>query len=131
MDNPQNAYTAYTGSNLFTNVGRSALASVIAGNSVSAPNYIILGIGSNSASEAGASGLNAEIFRKRVSTRELAGTSARYISIYNSIEANGLLTELGLTNQATGGQLFAIANTDIQKTTAVQLYVTWFVNILN
>ena|SRR3990167_1979163 len=132
---PNKPWTAFTGHNLFTNVGRSALATVLVGvpNSITYPDWIAIGTGTASATANAATGLQFEINRSQVTTRELrTQVTARFVASYGTTEGNGTIAELGLFSQSGVGTgvMFAIASASVVKNSSNQMQVTWMIGIL-
>lgn len=89
-----------------TNDGLGAIA-VIVGNSGTVPTHFAIGSGNTAASTSDTS-LEHEYDRNEVTSRDLTiAKSVTWIGDFSSTEVSGLaLTEFGLLNSGTGGDLF-------------------------
>jgi len=123
--------------NVTCTVGMESVASRLAGGSTGLITYMGLGTGSvdgGNAPSAGDTTLNDELYRKQISTATVDSVEVTFRTFYNTSEAIGTLTEIGLfgddaTATVDTGTLFARVAFSKEKTDQETLTVDWAVTI--
>lgn len=113
--------------------GKNSLASRLAGAEKGQVTYFAVGVGDTSggnAPDVSDTALNDELIRKQISVRSSVGNVAYFRVFFNTSEANGTLTEIGLFGDDASatpdsGTLFARAGIDKTKTDAETLTIDW------
>lgn len=123
--------------NVECTAGKNSLASRMAGAEKGQVTYLAVGTGDTSAGNApGASdvALNNELVRKQISVRSSTSNTANFRVFFNTSEANGTLTEIGLFGDDASitpdsGTLFARAAINKTKTNAETLTIDWSLDV--
>lgn len=118
-------------SNLVVLPGRNQIATALYSGTITPPSRMALGTGSSAVTSAD-SALANEIWRDVFAAKTLASASVTYKYFLTSLEANGnTLTEAGLFNAVSGGDLFArvLFTNDIPKTSGITVLFAWTITI--
>jgi hypothetical protein len=118
-------------------VGKNSLASRMVGAEKGQVTYFAVGTGASTGGDApdvSDTELNTELERKQISVRSATGNTANFRVFFNTSEANGVLTEIGLFGDdasitADSGTLFARAVIDKTKTSAETLTIDWSLDV--
>jgi len=118
-------------------VGKNSLASRMAGAEKGQVTYFAIGTGDVSggnAPDVSDVALVDELIRKQISVRSSTGNTANFRIFFNTSEANGTLTEIGLFGDDASitpdsGTLFARAVIDKTKTSAETLTIDWSLDV--
>jgi hypothetical protein len=128
--------TRWTGHNLVTTAGKTAMADALRGNEVSNRGIITYCAMGTSAVAPNASdtALTTEIGRKAISVRTASGNVATFQIFFTTAEVNGVLREAGLfgdsaSDTANSGTLFCKTAINRTKTSADTLTLSWAVTI--
>lgn len=114
----------WEGHNIYTNVGYQRLAAWLAGQAASAPAYIAVGNG-NGSFDGTETALYAEVLRKPITSQSVQNLyTVRLVAVFAGNEANRTLTETGVLDAASGGNLFAHAALNIAKSGQI-MNVVW------
>lgn len=122
--------------NLFVTAGKVSIAKRMSGvdtNSMGQVTYMAVGT-TNTAANIADTTLVTEIFRKQISTRSYSTTSAAFRTFFNTDEANGVLTEVGLfgddaSSTADSGTLYARRVISRTKTSSETLTIDWTLTV--
>jgi hypothetical protein len=117
--------------------GKNSLALRMVGAEKGQVTYFAVGTGDTSggnAPDASDTALNDELTRKQISVRSATGNTANFRVFFNTSEANGTLTEIGLFGDdasvtADSGTLFARASISKTKTSAETLTIDWSLDV--
>lgn len=123
--------------NISCTAGAESLVARMVGANRGQVTYFAVGTGAVTGGDEPAIGdttLETELFRKQISVRSSSGTTASFRIFFNTSEAIGSLTEIGLfgddaTVTADSGVLFARAAESISKTSSETLTIDWSLDI--
>ncbi len=123
--------------NISCTVGAESLAARMVGAERGQVTYFAVGTGTVSGANVptiGDTKLHTELFRKQISVRSSSGATASFRIFFNTSEANGSITEIGLFGDAASatadsGVLFARAAESITKTSSETLTIDWSLDI--
>lgn len=109
---------------VFTTTGKEEIMKWMAGDSSTAPTHIATGVGTISANESDSS-LGSEVGREAINSTSRDGKKVTYTITLDSLQLNGNdLTEVGLLNASTNGDLFQRSVfAAISKTNAFEIQV--------
>lgn len=123
--------------NISCTAGAESLTARMVGANRGQVTYFAVGTGAVTGADTPAVGdtkLHTELFRKQISVRSSTGTTASFRIFFNTGEAIGSITEIGLFGDAASatadsGVLFARAAESITKTSLETLTIDWSLGI--
>lgn len=123
--------------NISCTAGAESLVARMVGAERGQVTYFAVGTGAVTGGDVPAVGdttLETELFRKQISVRSSSGTTASFRIFFNTSEANGSITEIGLFGDnasaaADSGVLFARAAESITKTDSETLTIDWSLDV--
>ena len=117
------------GKNLITMAGKSLIASLLNGESVSLIGYCAVGSGTTTPSASDTT-LEGEIGRLPITSKSRSGNVITYSTFFGSGDLNGTWNKVGLFNAQTGGVMFSeyllpsTINKDATKTVDIEYAIT-------
>lgn len=117
--------------NLVVNVGKSFIASRMAGNASAVMGWMAVGT-NNTAPSATDTTLNTEIARvaTTVSGGTPSGNTVQYVGVYPAGVATGALTEAGIFNASSAGTMLSRTTYSvINKGASDEMTITWVITV--
>lgn len=117
--------------NLVVNVGKSFIASRMAGNSSAVMGWMAVGT-NNTAPSATDTTLNTELARvaTTVSGGTPSGNTVQYVGVYPAGVATGALTEAGIFNASSAGTMLSRTTYSvINKGASDEMTITWVITV--
>lgn len=117
--------------NLVVNVGKSFIASRMAGNASAVMGWMAVGT-NNTAPSATDTTLNTEIARvaTTVSGGTPSGNTVQYVGVYPAGVATGALTEAGIFNASSAGTMLSRTTYPvINKGASDEMTITWVITV--
>ena len=123
--------------NIACTAGAESLTARLVGAERGQVTYLAVGTGAVTGGDEpviGDTALETELYRKQISVRSSSGTTASFRIFFNTSEANGSITELGLFGDdasatTDSGVLFARAAESITKTDSESLTIDWSLDV--
>jgi hypothetical protein len=115
-----------------TRAGRSDIKDWFIGETASPISHVAVGSGSTAFS-VDDTALETEISRIETDPPTVADKKLTYVDVFNTLEGNGSVREIGLLNASTGGTLFnrAVLSSAFTKTNLMNLKVTQEITLSN
>lgn len=117
--------------NLVVNVGKSFIASRMAGNASAVMGWMAVGT-NNTAPSATDTTLNTELVRvaTTVSGGTPSGNTVQYVGVYPAGVATGALTEAGIFNASSAGTMLSRTTYSvINKGASDEMTITWVITV--
>lgn len=115
--------------NLVVDTGKDYIASRIEGTSSAVMSHMALGTGTTAAAQ-GDTALETELDRNALDSTTVSNNDVTYVATYAAGDATGAITEAGILNNSTGGDLlcrtvFPVVN----KGASDSLSISWTVTV--
>lgn len=116
--------------NLIVTVGKNAIAEqLLAAPSIAKPTHMAVGTGTTAAA-AGDTALQTELDRNALTSKSRSGNVVTLVGDWAAGDATGAITEAGLLNAGSGGDLYARAVFSvINKGAGDTLSITWTITV--
>lgn len=115
--------------NLVVAAGKQVIAARLAGNTIAIPSHMAVGT-SNTAALVSQTELGTEIGRVALDSTTRTGNTIGYVATFPAGTGTGTLTEAGIFNSDTSGNMLCRTNfNDVNKSAGDTIVITWNVTI--